>query len=81
MPGFESGFVAHARDGVRGAGDALVQARVRRGDREGRFDDVAYAFNTTTGKVRKIKVGAEPHGIAVWPQPGRYSLGHTGIMR
>ncbi len=47
----------------------------------GRFDDVAYAFNTTTGKVRIIKVGAEPHGIAVWPQPGRYSLGHTGIMR
>ena len=47
----------------------------------GRFDDVAYAFNTTSGKVRIIKVGAEPHGIAVWPQPGRYSLGHTGIMR
>lgn len=47
----------------------------------GRFDDVAYAFDTTTGKVRTINVGAEPHGIAVWPQPGRYSLGHTGIMR
>ena len=47
----------------------------------GRFDDVVYAINTTTGKVRKIKVGMEPHGLAVWPQPGRYSLGHTGIMR
>ncbi len=47
----------------------------------GRFDDVAYAFDTTTGKVRKIPVGQEPHGIAVWPQPGRYCLGHTGIMR
>ena len=47
----------------------------------GRFDDVVYAFNTTTGAVRSIKVGAEPHGLAVWPQPGRYSLGHTGIMR
>jgi hypothetical protein len=22
-----------------------------------------------------------PHGLAVWPQPGRYSLGHTGITR
>lgn len=47
----------------------------------GRFDDVVYAIDTGTGKVRKIKVGAEPHGLAVWPQPGRYSLGHTGIMR
>ncbi|MFC4764866.1 YVTN family beta-propeller repeat protein [Dyella koreensis] len=47
----------------------------------GRYDDLVYAFDTTTGEVRKIKVGAEPHGLAVWPQPGRYSLGHTGIMR
>jgi DNA-binding beta-propeller fold protein YncE len=47
----------------------------------GRFDDVVYAFNTTTGAVKQIKVGAEPHGLAVWPQPGRYSLGHTGDMR
>jgi YVTN family beta-propeller protein len=47
----------------------------------GRFDDVVYAIDTTTGKVRKIKVGKEPHGHTVWPQPGRYSLGHTGIMR
>ncbi len=47
----------------------------------GRFDDVVYAFDTTTGQVRSIKVGQEPHGLTVWPQPGRYSLGHTGIMR
>ncbi|MBT2117976.1 hypothetical protein KK141_15145 [Dyella sp. LX-66] len=47
----------------------------------GRYDDLVYAFDTSTGAVRKIKVGAEPHGLAVWPQPGRYSLGHTGIMR
>jgi YVTN family beta-propeller protein len=47
----------------------------------GRYDDLVYAFDTATGAVRKIKVGAEPHGLAVWPQPGRYSLGHTGIMR
>jgi hypothetical protein len=26
-------------------------------------------------------VGVEPHGLCVWPQPGRYSLGHTGITR
>lgn len=47
----------------------------------GRFDDVVYAFDTATGAVQSIKVGAEPHGLTVWPQPGRYSLGHTGNMR
>jgi YVTN family beta-propeller protein len=47
----------------------------------GRFDDVVYAFNTSSGAVTSIKVGAEPHGLTVWPQPGRYSLGHTGNMR
>jgi len=47
----------------------------------GRFDDVVYAIDTTTGAVRKIRVGAEPHGLTVWPQPGRYSLGHTGNLR
>jgi YVTN family beta-propeller protein len=47
----------------------------------GRFDDVVYRFNTTNGKVDTIKVGMEPHGLAVWPQPGRYSLGHTGNIR
>jgi len=47
----------------------------------GRFDNVVYAIDTTSGKVRKIRVGVQPHGLAVWPQPGRYSLGHTGIMR
>jgi len=48
----------------------------------GRFDDTVYVFDTTTGAVkRKIKVGLEPHGLTVWPQPGRYSLGHTGNMR
>lgn len=48
----------------------------------GRFDDVVYVFDTATGVVKeKIKVGLEPHGLTVWPQPGRYSLGHTGNMR
>ena len=32
-------------------------------------------------RCTKIPVGAEPHGLTVWPQPGRYSLGHTGNMR
>ena len=47
----------------------------------GRFDDVVYAINTSTGAVTSITVGMEPHGLTVWPQPGRYSLGHTGNMR
>jgi YVTN family beta-propeller protein len=47
----------------------------------GRFDNVVYAIDTQTGAVRSIPVGTEPHGLTVWPQPGRYSLGHTGNMR
>jgi YVTN family beta-propeller protein len=47
----------------------------------GRFDDVVYAIDTSSGAVKSIPVGMEPHGLTVWPQPGRYSLGHTGNMR
>jgi YVTN family beta-propeller protein len=47
----------------------------------GRFDKVVYAIDTTSGAVKEIPVGTEPHGLTVWPQPGRYSLGHTGNMR
>jgi YVTN family beta-propeller protein len=48
----------------------------------GRYDRVVYVIDTTTGEVIKtIPVGHEPHGLTVWPQPGRYSLGHTGNMR
>ncbi|HVU73103.1 MAG TPA: hypothetical protein VHE83_09085, partial [Mycobacteriales bacterium] len=47
----------------------------------GRRDNVVYVFDTTTGALlHKIPVGIEPHGLAVWPLPGRYSLGHTGIL-
>jgi YVTN family beta-propeller protein len=47
----------------------------------GRYDGQVYAIDTTTGAVIKINVGIEPHGLTVWPQPGRFSLGHTGNMR
>jgi YVTN family beta-propeller protein len=47
----------------------------------GRYDNVVYAIDTTSGDVKQIPVGREPHGLTVWPQPGRYSLGHTGNMR
>jgi YVTN family beta-propeller protein len=46
-----------------------------------RYDDVIYRFDTSNGTVAQVKVGAEPHGLTVWPQPGRYSLGHTGNLR
>ena len=40
------------------------------------------AIDTATGPLlAKIPVGVQPHGLCVWPQPGRYSLGHTGITR
>ncbi|MGH7766057.1 MAG: YncE family protein [Candidatus Binatia bacterium] len=47
----------------------------------GRYDDVVYVIDTMTGEVKFITVGKEPHGLTVWPQPGRYSLGHTGNLR
>jgi DNA-binding beta-propeller fold protein YncE len=48
----------------------------------GRYDRVVYAIRTSDGKLlRRIRVGDGPHGLCVWPQPGRYSLGHTGILR
>lgn len=48
----------------------------------GRYSREVYAVDTRTGKLRaRIRVGAGPHGLCVWPQPGRYSLGHTGILR
>ena len=47
----------------------------------GRYDDTVYRIETESGGVDKIKVGREPHGLTVWPQPGRYSLGHTGNLR
>lgn len=48
----------------------------------GRYDAEVYAIDTKTGKqLARIPVGDGPHGLAVYPQPGRYSLGHTGVFR
>jgi len=48
----------------------------------GRYDSEVYVFDAQTGRLtHRIAVGREPHGLCVWPQPGRYSLGHTGNMR
>ena len=48
----------------------------------GRYDREIYAIDTTDGHlIKRIPVGVGPHGLCVYPQPGRYSLGHTGNMR
>ncbi|WP_051944883.1 YVTN family beta-propeller repeat protein [Streptacidiphilus rugosus] len=48
----------------------------------GRYNSVVYAMSTADGKLlAKIPVGDGPHGLCVYPQPGRYSLGHTGVFR
>ena len=48
----------------------------------GRYSAEVYAISTRTGKLlHRISVGQGPHGMCVWPQPGRYSIGHTGILR
>jgi DNA-binding beta-propeller fold protein YncE len=48
----------------------------------GRYNGVVYAISTRTGHLlATIPVGSGPHGLCVYPQPGRYSLGHTGIFR
>ncbi|HEV2982558.1 MAG TPA: YncE family protein [Solirubrobacteraceae bacterium] len=48
----------------------------------GRYNAEVYAISTSTGRLlHRIPVGEGPHGLCVWPQPGRYSIGHTGITR
>jgi YVTN family beta-propeller protein len=48
----------------------------------GRYNAEVYAFDTTDGHLlARIPVGKGPHGLCVYPQPGRYSLGHTGVFR
>jgi sugar lactone lactonase YvrE len=48
----------------------------------GRYNAEVYAISTRTGRLlKRIPVGSEPHGLCVYPQPGRYSLGHTGVFR
>jgi YVTN family beta-propeller protein len=48
----------------------------------GRYNSEVYEISTRSGRLlRRIHVGSGPHGLCVWPQPGRYSIGHTGILR
>ena len=48
----------------------------------GRYNSEVYAIDTHDGRLlARIPVGHGPHGLCVYPQPGRYSLGHTGVFR
>jgi YVTN family beta-propeller protein len=48
----------------------------------GRYNREVYAFDTSDGHLlARIPVGKGPHGLSVFPQPGRYSLGHNGVFR
>ncbi|MDJ0371596.1 YncE family protein [Streptomyces sp. H10-C2] len=48
----------------------------------GRYNSEVYAIDTVDGHLlARIPVGHGPHGLCVYPQPGRYSLGHTGVFR
>jgi YVTN family beta-propeller protein len=48
----------------------------------GRHHGEVYAFDTRSGQlITRIRTGAGAHGLALFPQPGRYSLGHTGVYR
>jgi YVTN family beta-propeller protein len=48
----------------------------------GRYNGAVYAISARNGHlIARIPVGAGPHGLSVFPQPGRYSLGHTGNFR
>ena len=47
-----------------------------------RFGDTVSVISTKNGTViRRIRVGLQPHGLAYFPQPGRYSVGHNGVYR
>jgi YVTN family beta-propeller protein len=60
--------------GLNAAGTVLWLSGRRHGE--------VYALSTRDGRLlARIPVGSGPHGLCVWPQPGRYSLGHTGILR
>ncbi|MGZ4804611.1 MAG: YncE family protein, partial [Acidimicrobiia bacterium] len=48
----------------------------------GRYSQAVYVIDTATGRLlHTIAVGRGPHGLCIFPQPGRYSLGHTGNYR
>ena len=47
-----------------------------------RFHGTVSVVDTSSGRlIHRIPTGNSPHGLAYFPQPGRYSLGHNGVYR
>ena len=47
-----------------------------------RYDSSVSLIGTRTGQLRDtIAVGSSPHGLTLFPQPGRFSIGHNGVYR
>jgi len=47
-----------------------------------RFHASVSVVDTTNGRViATIPTGAGAHGVSLFPQPGRYSVGHNGVYR
>ena len=47
-----------------------------------RYDASVSVISTLNGHVlHTIAVGSEPHGLTLFPQPGRFSIGHNGVYR
>jgi DNA-binding beta-propeller fold protein YncE len=86
-PGGSSGMEhgGHAMDMSHGAASPDMGNVTADGSElwlSGRYNKEVYVLSTKDGSLlKRIPVGDGPHGLCVWPQPGRYSLGHTGITR
>jgi YVTN family beta-propeller protein len=47
-----------------------------------RYHGSVSVVDTTTGKlITTIATGAGAHGLSLFPQPGRYNVGHNGVFR
>lgn len=68
---------------VGGSPDMLqVSADGRRLWASNRFHGSVSVIDTATGAVVKvIRTGAGAHGLTLFPQPGRRSIGHNGVYR
>ena len=68
---------------VGGSPDMLqVSTHGRRLWASNRYDGTVSVISTRTGRVlHRISVGSSPHGLTLFPQPGRFSIGHNGVYR